>query len=128
MKVMTPVILALILFIIFAWWAQWTLKNNAESMAKDIDKLEAAIKDDNWDMASNILEDMHKEWKNVKNKWQMLINHQEIDNIESTLAKVESYVKAKENGKEDALAEIATLKLFLLHIPDKEALRITNIL
>ncbi|WP_243641246.1 DUF4363 family protein [Xylanivirga thermophila] len=125
---MTPVILALILFIIFAWWAQWTLKNNAESMAKDIDKLEAAIKDDNWDMASNILEDMHKEWKNVKNKWQMLINHQEIDNIESTLAKVESYVKAKENGKEDALAEIATLKLFLLHIPDKEALRITNIL
>jgi uncharacterized protein YijF (DUF1287 family) len=125
---MTPVILALILFIIFAWWAQWTLKNNAESMAKDIDKLEAAIKDDNWDMASNILEDMHKEWKNVRNKWQMLINHQEIDNIESTLAKVESYVKAKENGKEDALAEIATLKLFLLHIPDKEALRITNIL
>jgi hypothetical protein len=115
-----------IVFIGFATWSQHTLSTSAEKLGQQLNSLESAIKDDNWSLANSELESFNRLWEKTKNTWQILINHQEVDNIDSTLAKVKQLVKLKQ--KTDSLVEISALRLFILHIPKKESLSLVNIL
>ena len=95
-------------------------------MGQHLDRLESAVKNDNWESAGNRLEALTRVWNENRDIWQILINHEEVDNIDSTLARVKQLVEFRE--KTDSLAEIAVLKLFILHIPEKESLSIVNII
>ncbi|MGE5458328.1 MAG: DUF4363 family protein, partial [Methanococcaceae archaeon] len=65
-------------------------------------------------------------WNHMKDKWALLLDHQEIDNINISLSKMKEYIKGK--NKNDSLAEVSTLKLLFIHIPEKEAISLKNIL
>lgn len=94
-------------------------------MAEHLNIIEEAVSVEDWDLASNEIDKVKHKWGNIKKRWQMLIDHQEIDNIESALVRVYSWIDLE--GRDDCLTELATLKLFVLHIPEREAFRITNI-
>jgi predicted negative regulator of RcsB-dependent stress response len=126
LKVIISVIIAIAIFVGFALWTQHTLDSSSKALAQHLDKLELSVKDNNWGHAANEVKALQQTWSKTKNLWQILINHEEVDNIDSTLAKVKQLVGLKE--KADSLSEIAVLKLFVLHIPNKESLSIVNIL
>ena len=126
MKTMIYMIISVIIFVSFAFWAQYKLENSAISLGQHLNQLELAIKNDNWSLADDQIKDITRVWNKNRNMWQMLIDHEEVDNIDSTLARVKQLVELQE--KTDSLAEIAALKLFILHIPEKEALNIVNII
>lgn len=125
MKAIIPITIVIIAFLCFAIWMQNSLNNTAQDMAKHLEVVEGAVLTEDWDLASNEMEIAQRKWDNVKKRWQMLIDHQEIDNIESTLVRVQSWIDLE--GRDDCLTELATLKLFVLHIPEREAFRLTNI-
>ncbi len=126
MKVIIYISIVIIAFFAFAAWTQSILTHTAQDIAKHLDIIEEFVSRDDWQMASREMIVVQDKWNKIKKRWQMLIDHQEIDNIESTLVRVQSWVDLQ--GKDDCLTELATLKLFFLHIPEREALRITNIL
>ena len=126
MKTMIFLVISVIIFIGFAVWTQNILVSSAADLGQHLDRLESAVKNDNWESAGNRLEALTRVWNENRDIWQILINHEEVDNIDSTLARVKQLVELQE--KTDSLAEIAALKLFILHIPEKEALNIVNII
>lgn len=125
MKAIISISIVILAFFGFAFWTQNSLVHTAHDIANHLTILEDAVSKEDWQTATKEMATVQYEWDNIKRRWQILIDHQEIDNIDSTLAKVKSWVN--QESKEDCMAELATLKLFVLHIPEREALRITNI-
>lgn len=117
----------LVLFLIF--FVSFVSSNFLLSSAKDVnsslDSLERIVRGNNWKDTSNSLTSVDNKWKQIKNKWAVLLDHQEIDNIEISLSRMNEFVRAKNLSQ--SLAEISALKLLIEHIPDKEALSLKNI-
>ena len=102
------------------------LSNHAHSLEEKIIRVEANTREQKWDAAQTELTAIEKEWPKVENTWTVLLDHSEIDNIDESLSKVSEYVKAKSTPL--ALAELATLKRYVKHIPKKESFSIKNVL
>lgn len=101
------------------------LNNDAQNLEAKIINVENSTKKEDWEMAETNLSSVLDEWPKVENKWSVLLDHAEIDNIEDALIKVDAYIKAKDASS--ALAELASLKNFIKHIPKKEAFSIKNV-
>lgn len=102
------------------------LSNHAQSLEEKIIKVETNTREQKWEAAQTELTAIEKEWPKVENTWTVLLDHSEIDNIDESLSKVSEYVKAKSTPL--ALAELATLKRYVKHIPEKESFNLKNIL
>lgn len=126
MKVLVIMVVITILFIGFAIWVQQSLESSAQTLTQNLNKLEQAVKGDDWDTANRHLESFNQLWEKTKNLWQIFIDHNEIDNIDVALARVNQLVSSKE--KAESLSEISALRLFIIHIPQKESLCLVNIL
>ena len=72
-------------------------------------------------------EEVQEKWDKTKNKWAALIDHQEIDNIEETMHRVEMLIGDPEE-KVELLSELNKLGFYLEHIPEREAFSLENVL
>lgn len=79
-----------------------------------------------WVNADKTLKKVSEKWMSVKKTWSVLIDHQEIDNIDITLTRMEKFIQCKDTPS--ALAEAAALIKYVKHIPRKEVPGIENIL
>lgn len=104
----------------------YALNSEAQRLDEDLSTLEETIKNQNWDTASEKLEDFHSRWDKVRSLWSMLIDHNEIDNIELLLSELVSYVDNKD--KNESLSRMSSLKTLIKHIPKKESFNLENIL
>lgn len=105
--------------------SQRILFKTSSELEKDLSKVENSIVSNNWNNAELSLDKVRGKWTGVKKIWAVLIDHQEIDNIDITLTKVEKYILCKDTSS--ALAEASALMKFIRHIPRKEALNIENV-
>ena len=103
----------------------YMLNSSSSKMEKDILAIENSIRKKNWDSAGDNLEKMQKSWSKTKKMWAVMLDHAEIDNIDITLSKLSSYIEMKDLAL--ALAETASLKQYIKHIPEKESANISNI-
>jgi len=94
-------------------------------MLEETKELEKAIVESHWKKAEMELKDIHYNWQKKEEIWTLLINHREVDNIELTIGRLESYIKS--NNKVLSLGEISALEHWIKHIPEKEAVSLTNI-
>jgi predicted PurR-regulated permease PerM len=125
LKPLIIIILLTILIVAGGFMALYTLNSEAQSLDSDLLTLEEAIKNQNWDTASEKLEEFHSKWNKTSSLWSMLIDHYEIDNIELLISQLGSYVKNKD--KNEALSNMSSLKTLIKHIPEKESLSLKNI-
>ncbi len=100
--------------------------SESQRLEDSLSELEADIEKQDWESASQKLEEFHKNWDKISNIWSMLIDHNDIDNIELVLSQLASYVKTR--NKNEALVEMSSLKTFIRYIPDNEAFKLKNIL
>lgn len=103
-----------------------TLKTTSVRLEEHISELENKTHSGNWHDAEIAMQSIEEDWKDIELLWSMLIDHFEIDNIDTALSKLSIYVKSKETSL--ALAEASTLKKYVLHIPQKESFSVENIL
>lgn len=106
-------------------FSQQLLQKDSYKLNANIDKAVKFTDSGNWNGAESSLDAVVKDWNAVKGTWSALIDHQEIDNIDVTLAQLQTLVKAKELP--DTLSEAAALKTFIGHIPEKEKIRLKNL-
>jgi len=124
-KVLTTIAAISVFIIGTSTYANRILKNDAQSLEEKINHVQVSTKNEDWNTAESGLTSILEEWPKVEGKWSILLDHAEIDNIEDALIKVAEYIKAKDSSS--ALAELASLKNFISHIPKKEAFSIKNI-
>lgn len=124
-KILISITVIVALILGTAYFSNRILISDAHSLEDKIVSVEANMKKEDWEKAQSGFTSILNEWPKVENKWALLIDHAEIDNIEDALTKVAEYIKAKDSSL--ALAELATLKNYITHIPEKESLNIKNI-
>lgn len=124
----TLIILVLILaaFISLSTWGYYHIDNSAQSLTRQITKAEQAIAGNNWSAAQREVSLIIIRWEKTKKIWTLLIDHHEMDNIDTAVARVKEVLATKELA--ESRAGLAELKMFLQHIPQKEALTLENIL
>lgn len=124
----TLIILTLILagFLGLSTWGYYHLENSARTMSSHIDKSEKAVAAGDWPAASREISRMSARWKKTKSVWTVLVNHEEMDKIDMTVARVKQVLATKDQT--ETRAGLAELKMFIRHIPENEALTLHNIL
>jgi len=125
MKVIIFCLLIMGLSIAFGLYSYHYLTISTNEMLAQTAELDHLVDAGNWTRASEHLKNIHQDWKKYEQIWSLLINHEEIDNIELTLARLENYIKIK--NQVQSLGEISALEHWIKHIPEKEAVSLPNI-
>lgn len=124
--------LLLALLIIFAavvslgFWTNHLLQASAKELLQNIEQIEQGLEKNQWDKAYAQTAELEKVWDKKSKWWPTVLDHQEIDNIEFSMAKVKEYVATKNTAL--SWGQLSELKLMIKHIPEKEAISIKNIL
>jgi hypothetical protein len=85
-----------------------------------------SVNDKQWDLAKKQLDTFETNWEKTKFGWAILLDHFEIDNIDNSFTKSKKYVESEDISS--ALAELESLREYILHIPQKESFSLENIL
>ncbi len=101
------------------------LKNESAGISHQLDTLEEKVRSGQWEQAEALYAVLSKSWKQSRVIWSTLIDHFEIDSINIELAELGSYIETGERS--DALSKIASLKILVDHIPEKEAFTLSNV-
>ena len=101
------------------------LSYSSNEIDKTLSNLNIAVEKERWNEAENLLSQVDNKWNGVNNLWAALLDHQEIDNIEIEMAKMEKYIATK--NLTNSLAEISAVRLLFDHIPEKEKLSFKNV-
>lgn len=101
------------------------LGKSSKIIEDGIARVESGIRSRNWEAAMSEFAKVNSKWNRMKIVWSMLVDHIEVDNIDSTLARIQSHIQTRDYSL--SLGEISALRLFVDHIPEKEALSLRNI-
>ncbi len=124
--------LLLVLLIIFAaivslgFWTNHQLQASAGEMLQNIEKITIGIEKKHWGEAYEQTIELEKVWDKEAKWWPTVLDHQEIDNIEFSMARAREYVAAKNAPL--SLGQFSELALMIKHIPEKETISLKNIL
>ncbi|MGN1351939.1 MAG: DUF4363 family protein [Clostridia bacterium] len=129
MKEICIIIVILVLIIGTAIWVQSYLNNTTEYLLKDLKILEKELissKEDN--NRGNIVKkgnEIRNKWNKIENGWAIIILHDELDMIETSLIKMSANI---EYGTiSDSIEELENLIFLVEHISDKEEFNLKNI-
>ncbi len=126
MKVYIVVAGLLISLLVLGIYTLHAFDDTAMRMANTIDRLETDIFNSDWTEAENKVGDIKREWDGHKQWWTIFIDHREIDNIDTALARTLKFIETRERAS--AVAELAALRLMIKNIPEKERINIKNVL
>ncbi|KNY26782.1 DUF4363 family protein [Pseudobacteroides cellulosolvens] len=124
-KIFIGIILLVSGMLVFSLVSSYYLNRSAQKIDYQIRKIEANSRSNDWINANIELSNLEKQWKKSSNTWAMLIDHVEIDNIDDSLTRMKEYIKAKNSVL--SLGELASLKQYVNHIPQKESFSLINI-
>lgn len=124
-KIFIGIILLVAVMLVFSLVSSAYLDRSAQKIDHQIRKIEANSRSNNWTNANIELSNLEKQWEKSSNTWAMLIDHVEIDNIDDSLTRMKEYIKAKNSVL--SLGELASLKQYVSHIPQKESFNLINI-
>ena len=126
---MKTLIATLVLFAVllgFGTFAYYYIDHTANELVSQAGLVEQQGTKENWPQAEKTFSILNSTWISSSTKWTALLDHQELDNINISMAKIRAYIKAKDIP--GFRSEVAELKLLLKHIPEKEALNLKNVL
>lgn len=115
------------IIILFSIFIQNYLQISSNKLVKKIEDLQILVDNDEIDKGLIIREELKDEWGEIKKKWASLIDHNELDNIEETLRRIEVLI-GKEEEKAELLSELNKVKFYLEHIPEREGFVLENVL
>lgn len=116
----------LALIIVLMAVSQAALLRESEGISALAEELRGAAEAESWENAQNIMEEINKRWETGQSWIAMLIDHEEIDSVVSTLAALSQYVRYRELP--ELMAELETFRRLIEHIPRKESAELQNIL
>lgn len=119
------IVLILSIILGFSAYAGGLINTSSKSLESHVSAIEKNVNESNWDNASKEYDLLTSEWENTGKTWSMLLDHFEIDNIETTMSRVSKYIEVKDLSM--SLAETALLQQYIKHIPEKEKFNFKNV-
>ena len=95
-------------------------------LCSDMDYIENAIKNENYELANKQIEQTYNSWENTKTIWNIFISNEEIDYIDNAMAELKKYSEYEE--QEESLVAVEKIKNNLQHTVMRQKLRMDNIL
>lgn len=126
MRVIVTIGVILIMLLTGGFWTIHLLTDSTEEIIRQIDLVSAKVKADQWGSAVYQTNKLADTWEIKARWWPVFLDHQEMDNIDFSMAKVKEYVSSHNNSL--SLGQLSELKLMVEHIPETEAVNIKNIL
>ncbi|HOV79062.1 MAG TPA: DUF4363 family protein [Bacillota bacterium] len=126
MRVLAVLLIIFAAVISLGFWTNHMLTASAGELLQNIEQIERGLERNQWDMAYAQTAELEKIWDKKSKWWPTVLDHQEIDNIEFSMAKVKEYVATKNTAL--SRGQLSELKLMIKHIPEKESVNIKNIL
>lgn len=122
-------IIIIILIIIFggALYTQNYLNNTSDTLVSKLENLKIDLKGENknQEILAKQSDEIYEEWENINEKWSVVVLHDEIDLIETSLIRMKS--KIKTGNLEDSMEDLDTSIFLLKHIKEKEKTSLKNI-
>lgn len=120
------VLLCALLFVISLNCVQLSfLKNTGGEMLSALDVVLTKIQNEDFESAKAKLGTLNDKWESIRDRWDILTEHDDVEELESSLASIEAYVENKEVV--DAVVEVAVLKQIIEHIIQNETLSFSTI-
>lgn len=126
-KTLVISIAGFLIIIVLSIFIQKYLEKSSEILVEKIDELMEVVEDDQINESIEIREKVQEKWDGTKKKWAALIDHQEIDNIEETMHRIEMLIGDPEE-KVELLSELNRLSFYLKHIPERESFSLENVM
>ncbi|MDD3880368.1 MAG: DUF4363 family protein [Syntrophomonas sp.] len=126
MRLLASLMAILLVVLAAGFWTNHSLQESTKDLSQQIERVSQEIKQEQWEAAHKQHRQLEKTWQEKARWWPVVLDHQEIDNIEFSLAKVKEYVASRDLPL--ALGQLSELKLMIEHIPRKEAVNLENIL
>lgn len=125
MKVWYIIIFFIIFILSLTIISQHILIAATDDMKTYLDNIQKSVNNANYESAYNSFRTLKLKWNGYKARWAILVEHQEIDNIEEQITKIEKLLQT--HSKSDLLCELSVLSFYVKHIKDMTSLEIENI-
>ena len=129
MREVIIVISVLVLILGCSIYARNHIKKNSNELIDKLEKLkegiEKAEKSDDKDKIIKEAKDICEEWERISKSWSVIVLHDELDMIETSLIRMKSKIQSEEI--EQAIEELDVSIFLLKHISEKEAFNLRNI-
>lgn len=124
-KVLTLVIVLTSVIISTSIYTYTLLLKSSDRLSGYIVNIENNSNNGNWANAKKNLNSLQEDWHKTHKTWTLLLDHLEIDNIDTSISRMSKYVETENISL--TLSEAAALKQYINHIPEKEVLALKNI-
>jgi hypothetical protein len=115
----------LVVFIVLTIFVQNNIQTSANRLDQEIKRIEKQLSIDSWQAAHEQLSRLASSWQRIKPFWSVLLNHREIDSIDQALVKTKKALLSKDLPATQI--ELGSLRHFLKHVPEREALNLVNV-
>lgn len=102
------------------------IQTSAQELILPLATIEQSLIPQKWEAVQNELNTAQTHWDKNKKLWTILLDHQEVDNVDFGLKRLEKYVEVQDISL--SLGEVSHLRLLIDHIADTARLDIRNIL
>lgn len=123
------IIIIIVLIIIFggAWYTQNFLNETSDTLVSRLENLKTDLETESVDenRLKEETDEIYGEWEDINEKWSVIVLHDEIDLIETSLIRMKSKIKIGEI--DESMEDIDTSIFLLKHIKEKEKTSLKNI-
>lgn len=99
---------------------------SSEKLLSTIDSARDAVAAGDAEAVRGWVKKLREDWEKTESKWEMLVDHREIDRIDTLMTHLEAM--SATGSLEDLVPELEELSFFITHIDDKHKIRPENIL
>lgn len=107
------------------WINDWLLDSSVR-LVEQIEAVNGQIETGDWAEATVQVHELERKWDKEAKWWPVFLEHQEMDNIEFSLARCKEYVSRQDLAL--SMGQLAETRLMIEHIPRKEEINLENIL
>lgn len=125
MRTVTAMLSFLVATLALGWWSSHTLETSADKLYQEAKSIQRDLNQAQWSSAHSSVKELDKIWNTTRSQWMILVDHRELDSIETSLARLDSFITSQDLTL--TKSELANLLLLIKHIPDKEAVNLRNI-
>ena len=123
------IIILSILIIIFvgACITQKFLNNTADLLVSKLEDLKSGIEEDKINEKEMVekTDEIYSEWEEINERWSVIVLHDEIDLIETSLIRMKSKINTGE--VQESMEDLDTSIFLIKHIKEKEKTNLKNI-
>ena len=127
MKMVIISLIILLLFVgIWIWFHFTSIEPTTTYYYEVLTELTNLIYTDQWEKAESNMLFYYDNWDDVRNLWVYFINQNDIDNIDSSIGRLDSFIRNRD--KTMAQAELEHLRILFNVIKENECLSLENIM